>query len=403
MEKHSICKCSNTPEARNFTSKGQAHVHCPCEECEDKAVYPMVAWRHMRKRARYSDDNGDGADLDYADHHVHVATSLQPETSNSSDCVYSVSNCHAEFCTCPSSLMAASRTDEGKADESEGGDIDGRYLNDVDVCSNSISSSASEGSESDLDEICNVVEDEANNLVDFVRDAVLRLVEIKGTVGFSIDTFEDLLKWGRTLHCENNEEAKQHWPSSWEDVQSLLGEVGFKMPKLYYICLDSSHPCQYALMGSKTDVCPHCGKQGTIPYYYLSVKDKVKRWFSSEEMCKKMTAHWQEREHWLPPGSQEGWGWHLKKEFWDGVQFAKLSYFWNPDKEWTLPVKCPVPDCKTVVSAELLMSCPHKGDGHGETREVECPGCFNVFDHIPQKARGDPRNLAYDGMYIHGK
>ena len=139
---------------------------------------------------------------------------------------------------------------QSNADESEGGDIDGRYLNDVDVCSNSISSSASEGSESDLDEICNVVEDEANNLVDFVRDAVLRLVEIKGTVGFSIDTFEDLLKWGRTLHCENNEEAKQHWPSSWEDVQSLLGEVGFKMPKLYYICLDSSHPCQYALMGS---------------------------------------------------------------------------------------------------------------------------------------------------------
>ena len=80
MEKHSICKCSNTPEARNFTSKGQAHVHCPCEKCEDKAVYPIVAWRHMRKRARYSDDNGDGADLDYADHHVHVATSLQPET-----------------------------------------------------------------------------------------------------------------------------------------------------------------------------------------------------------------------------------------------------------------------------------------------------------------------------------
>lgn len=115
-----------------------------------------------------------------------------------------------------------------------------------------------------------------------------------------------------------------------------------------------------------------------------------------------MTAHWQEREHWLPPERQEGWGWHLKKEFWDGIQFAKLSYFWDPDKEWTLPVKCPVPGCKTVVSAELLMSCPHKGDCHGETREVECPGCFNVFDHVPQKARGDPRNLAYDGMYNYG-
>ena len=109
-------------------------------------------------------------------------------------------------------------------------------------------------------------------MADFVRDAVLRLVEIKGTVGFSIDTFEDLLKWGRTLHCENNEEAKQHWPSSWEDVQSLIGDFGLKMPKLYYICLDSSHPCQYAIMESKTDVCPHCGNQGTIPYYTLGTR-----------------------------------------------------------------------------------------------------------------------------------
>ena len=24
----------------------------------------------------------------------------------------------------------------------------------------------------------------------------------------------------------------------------------------------------------------------------------------------------------------------------------------------------------------------------------------NVFDHIPKKTRGDPRNLAYDGMHI---
>ena len=68
---------------------------------------------------------------------------------------------------------------------------------------------------------------------------------------FQFARLKTFLKWGRTLHCENNEEAKQHWPSSWEDVQSLLGEFGFKMPKLYYICLDSSHPCQYALRGPK--------------------------------------------------------------------------------------------------------------------------------------------------------
>ena len=139
MKKHSICKCSNTPEAKNFTSKGQAHVHCPCEKCEDKAVYPMVASRHIRKREGHSDDNGESADLDYAD----AAASLQPEPRNSSDCVFSVSNYHAEFSTCSSSLlMAASRTDVDKADESEVADIDGRYLSDVDVCSYKVPSYA---------------------------------------------------------------------------------------------------------------------------------------------------------------------------------------------------------------------------------------------------------------------
>lgn len=120
-------------------------------------------------------------------------------------------------------------------------------------------------------------------MIDFVREALLTLVEMKGTVGFSINTFEDLLKWGANLHCENNEEAQSLWPSSWEDVQTLLGGIGFQMPKLYYICLDTSHPSLYALLESRTDVCPHCGKQGTIPHYDLSVQHKVKRWFSSEE------------------------------------------------------------------------------------------------------------------------
>ena len=48
-EKRSICKCSSTPESNYFTSKGQSHVHCPCEKCEDRAFYPMVAWRLMQK------------------------------------------------------------------------------------------------------------------------------------------------------------------------------------------------------------------------------------------------------------------------------------------------------------------------------------------------------------------
>ena len=279
MGKRSICKCSNTPEARNFTSKGQVHVHCPCEKCEDRAVYPMVAWRHMRKRIRYSDanvDDPDGVELDIAATSIQLSSNEEitspSKTSVSNDCFH-VSPSYTEFDDSSSPLLLAAARDDDETDESVVLDTVSSHSGDV-VNSESFSD---EGSESDPATISDRAEEQGNGMIDFFREAVLRLVEIKGTVGFSIKTFEDLLKWGANLHCENNEEAQSLWPSSWEDVQTLLGDIGFQMPKLYYICLDASHPSLYALLESRTDVCPRCGKQGTIPYYYLSVQDKVKR------------------------------------------------------------------------------------------------------------------------------
>lgn len=40
------------------------------------------------------------------------------------------------------------------------------------------------------------------------------------------------------------------------------------------------------------------------------------------------------------------------KEIWDGKRFAELSWFWDPDKEWLLPVRCPM--CSSVISAEEI-------------------------------------------------
>lgn len=149
-------------------------------------------------------------------------------------------------------LLAAARDDD-ETDESVVLDTVSSHSGDV-VNSESFSD---EGSESDPGTISDRAEEQGNGMIDFFREAVLRLIEIKGTVGFSIKIFEDLLKWGANLHCENNEEAQSLWPSSWEDGQTLLGDVGFQMPKLYYICLDASHPSLYALLESRTDVCPH--------------------------------------------------------------------------------------------------------------------------------------------------
>ena len=112
-EKRSICKCTSTPEANYFTSKGQSHVHCPCDRCEDRAVYLMVAWRHMQKRVKYSDVNAEGEELDIA----------ASETSTSSDC-FSVSHYHAEFDSSSPPLLAASCARDFDAnEESEVSDI----------------------------------------------------------------------------------------------------------------------------------------------------------------------------------------------------------------------------------------------------------------------------------------
>lgn len=232
----------------------------------------------------------------------------------------------------------------------------------------------------------------------FVCDAILRAVEMKDQMSCSVQNFEDLLQWGKELYLKNNgtDNATTMWPSNWEEVCNLLENMGYSNPKLYWVCLDSSHPCLYAVLENKEDCCPHCGKHGSIPYYYLSVTNKVKRWCSSSSMCKKMTAHWEQRDHWLPPDKKEGWGCGLKQEFWDGKRFSELSYFWNPDQEWVLPVRCPQMGCKTIISAHEILKSPRVA-GLPEECVIECRGCYHTFNYTIQKTCGDPRNIAYDG------
>ena len=378
-----LCRCLDSPEAQNISARGNAHVHCQCAICAGRAAYPMTAWRHMqRERAAatdeycplnnenvYSDNGGGGINNNNDGEDIGIDDDL---------------------------------------DEDGGGDyIDDPAVgsgDDDDHHSNIGGDPVESGEEGDpvlpdLHEDEEVNEDEELDedavMKEFVLDAVLRLVEIKGEAGFSHKTLEELLTWGRNLHCANNEQLIPFWPSCWSEVLLLLESVGYKSPQLYWICLDESHPCLFGLMRAKTELCMHCGKEGTIPYY-LSVIDKVKRWCSSPTMCRNITAHWREKSHWLPAQWKEGWGWPCKKEFWDGTRFSQLSYFWDPNAEWILPVRCPENGCGTVISADELLSSPVAGDQVDNTRLVECPSCQNIFRHVPQQVKGDPRNIAYD-------
>lgn len=43
---------------------------------------------------------------------------------------------------------------------------------------------------------------------------------------------------------------------------------------------------------------------------------------------------------------------HSLIEIWDGKRFAEISWFWDPNKRWLLPVCCGF--CSQIVSAEEI-------------------------------------------------
>ena len=180
------------------------------------------------------------------------------------------------------------------------------------------------------------------------------LHETKG----SLKNFEELLTMARHMYCkgagleEDDETVKKKWPSDWTAVKQILTAEGYEDAKEYFICLSDMHPQHLDILESQSDLCRHCGEKGTICYYYLGLKGKIKRWVSHPDMCYKLLSHWREKEHWLNRNE----GWHTKKELWDGDRFAELSWFWDPNMEWCLPVRCQYPGCGNIISAQAVMS-----------------------------------------------
>ena len=130
------------------------------------------------------------------------------------------------------------------------------------------------------------------------------------------------------------------WPKNWIEVQSLLGEEGFVVLKECYICIcrenrtfiwngKTSTKYQYSCNGT---LCKermmfvdnvHCGKEGYVKYYYLGLHPKIKNWFRSDVMWKRMLSDWEERE--LGRTSS----WLLKKVMWGGQRWIDLQWFWD--------------------------------------------------------------------------
>ena len=161
-------------------------------------------------------------------------------------------------------------------------------------------------------------------------EALLELLCLKESHNMSNKCFEEILKWS------NKQTSDERFPKSWPAVQKVLEAAGCILPKLFYICLHEDHPCHYDILDTDTAACRHCGRPGSVKYYYLSLISKVKAWAQQKTMCEKMLAHWKERSHWLQCDGDEpvigSWGYPCKKEVWDGARFKELSYFWNQEK-----------------------------------------------------------------------
>lgn len=123
------------------------------------------------------------------------------------------------------------------------------------------------------------------------------------------------------------------WPKNHDEALNFLTLHGYDSPKESNVCFDMSHPLQYYNVSDK-EVCPECEKQPEIKLYYLPLKEKVRRWFSSVDTCNKMLGHWRDKETWINSTEPT----FPLKELWHGKRFKELKWFWDPNSEWFEPV-----------------------------------------------------------------
>lgn len=350
------------------------HVHCGCSDCNGKAVSRSTAFRHRTR-----------------EFHLSAYSSLEANTS--------LNSLEEE------SVLEQNALDMETSSPEHQNVVDQVMFDDSVAISNVVDSDTlqeREVSDSHEDE-----PDCTKVLTEKIVDAILDALQLQLELKLSNIGFDHILDWGKKLFAMGFREHIHLWPKCWKDAERLLHSVGYRDAKKYMICLDESHRCHYGLMSSEDELCPHCNKKGTIPYYYLGLGPKINLWASDPSYCKKLLGHWFEKEHWLGQENREGWGFESKREIWDGKRFSELQWFWNPEEEWQVPAKCL--NCGGVISVQQINSSP---DTDGGQKLVTCQSCTVTVAHTIQKVNGDPRNLAYilhwdgfqpfDGKYNHG-
>lgn len=153
-------------------------------------------------------------------------------------------------------------------------------------------------------------------------------------MGGSEQRLLDLVKFCRDLYCKGDEELSKKWPETSFQLENTLRYVGYTKPVTSYVCF---HDGTWAM--SDENQCETCNKTDLIPLHYCELSEKIKKWCSSKQYCEKLTYFYRkEREHWLRSNVTKPW--FPIKEMWDGTRFAEMSWFWDPQAKWLLPMFC---------------------------------------------------------------
>ena len=210
-----------------------------------------------------------------------------------------------------------------------------------------------------------------------VQSYILNEVKLKLDHGHSISVTEDHLQNTETLlgGCQI--------PTKWCEVLKLMKSLGYRDPKHFKVCVSQDHSC--LLENRKVHPsCPKCSRPWAhcIDYYCLGLN--LRDWFLTAEQCQKLMSHWNERGDWLNQGQCD-----TQTELWHGERFRELSWFWNPEEEYTLPELCP--HCRTIVPASIIQE---NATSTGSPVCLKCTKCTREIRFYQRTVRGDPRNQA---------
>ncbi|KAI5063929.1 hypothetical protein GOP47_0020599 [Adiantum capillus-veneris] len=122
-----------------------------------------------------------------------------------------------------------------------------------------------------------------------------------------------------------------------------------------------------------------------VRFEYISFIEQLRLLCQCEEFCHDFLRMWRARSSWQADSSTST---NVINDYWDGEKIRMCKDFWNPQKEWEIPVKCPNSFCAMYYRTfPTALRSPELNNNWNEiTREYEflCSHCA-TYIKVPRR------------------